>query len=176
MPELDVANSLWVQQNFAVLPAFVRALSSEFRTGVWQVNFQTDLTGATDAINQWTSEHTKGLIKQLFSPGGLTPTTVLVLADAVFFHADWAYPFESATTNQPFYLATGATESVPFMSSEPVDSTKALRCAGVEDRQVRRGRASLRRKEAECARRDADRVLRCRSSSPRSPRPRSAGS
>jgi len=67
-PELDVANSLWVQQNFAVLPAFVRALSSEFQTGVWQVNFQTDLKGAADAINEWTSEHTKGLIKQLFSP------------------------------------------------------------------------------------------------------------
>jgi serpin B len=87
-PELDVANSLWVQQNFAVLPAFVRALSSEFQTGVWQVNFQTHLKGAADAINEWTSEHTKGLIKQLFSPGSLTPTTVLVLADAVFFHAD----------------------------------------------------------------------------------------
>ncbi len=126
-PELDVANSLWVQQDFAVLPAFVRALSSEFQTGVWQVNFQTDLTGATDAINQWTSEHTKGLIKQLFSPGGLTPTTVLVLADAVFFHADWAYRFESATSDRPFYLATGGTENVPFLSSEPVNSTKALR-------------------------------------------------
>ena len=127
VPELDVANSLWVQQDFAVLPSFVRALSSEFRTGVWQVNFQTDLTGATDTINQWTSEHTKGLIKQLFSPGGLTPTTVLVLADAVFFHADWVNPFENATPDRPFYLATGGSESVPFMRSEPVDSAKALR-------------------------------------------------
>jgi len=126
VPELDVANSLWVQQNFAVLPTFVRALESEFQTGVWQVNFQNDLVAAVNAINQWTSEHTKGLIKQLFSPGGLTPTTVLVLADAVFFHADWAARFESATTKQPFYLAAGASESVPFMSSEPVDSTKAL--------------------------------------------------
>ena len=125
-PELDVANSLWVQQNFAVLPAFVRALSSEFQTGVWQVNFQTDLKGAADAINEWTSEHTKGLIKQLFSPGSLTPTTVLVLADAVFFHADWAARFESATPDQPFYLTTGARENVPFMSSEPIGTPKAL--------------------------------------------------
>lgn len=126
VPELDVANSLWVQQNFSVLPTFVRALSSEFQTGVWQVNFQTDLAGATDAINQWTSEHTKGLIKQLFSPGSLTPTTALVLADAVFFHADWAAQFETATPDRPFYLTTGAAESVPFMNSEPVGSPKAL--------------------------------------------------
>jgi serpin B len=126
VPELDVANSLWVQQDFAVLPTFVRALVSEFRTGVWQVNFQDDLAAAVGAINKWTSEHTKGLIKQLFSPGGLTPTTVLVLADAVFFHADWAASFKSATTQRPFYLAAGASENVPFMSSEPLGSTRAL--------------------------------------------------
>ena len=126
MPELDVANSLWVQQDFAVLPAFVRALVSEFRSGVWQVNFRDDLAAAVGAINKWTSEHTKGLIKQLFSPGGLTPTTVLVLADAVFFHADWTARFESATSRKPFYLAAGGSENVPFMSSEPLGSTKAL--------------------------------------------------
>ena len=129
VPELDVANSLWVQQNFAVLPAFVRALESEFRTGVWQVNFRNDLGAAVDAINQWTSEHTKGLIKQLFSPGALTPATVLVLADAVFFHADWATRFESATNQQLFYLAAGGSENVPFLSSEPVNSNKALTLA-----------------------------------------------
>ncbi len=116
-PELNIANALFLQEHFAVLPAFVRALSSEFQTGLWQVDFAKDLTGATDAINQWTSENTKGLIKQLFSPGGLTPTTVLVLADAVYFHADWARKFENATSDQSFYLATGAVENVPFMTS-----------------------------------------------------------
>ncbi len=50
-----------------------------------------------------------------------------MLADAVFFHADWVNPFENATPDRPFYLATGGSESVPFMRSEPVDSAKALR-------------------------------------------------
>jgi serpin B len=126
VPELDVANALWVQQHFAIEPAFVRELSSEFQTGVWQVDFENDLIGATNAINQWTSEQTKGLIKQLFSPGALNPTTVLVLADAVFFRAHWAHSFESATSDEPFYLASGTTESVPFMSSGPATSPKAL--------------------------------------------------
>ena len=66
------------------------------------------------------------MIKQLFSPGALSPTTVLVLADAVFFRAEWASRFESATIKRPFYLATGQSASVPFMSSFPVNSTKAL--------------------------------------------------
>ncbi len=125
-PELNIANALFLQEHFSVLPAFVRALSSEFQTGLWEVNFANDLAAATNAINQWTSENTKGLIKELFSPGSLTPTTVLVLADAVYFHAEWARKFDSATTDRPFYLATGSSESVPFMSSGPDESSKLL--------------------------------------------------
>ena len=99
-------------------PSF-RALSSEFRTGTWRVNFADDLPGAVAAINQWTSQNTKGLIKQLFSTGTLDKTTELVLANAVFFHADWAHRFRGPTGPEPFQLARGGTESVPFMSSTP---------------------------------------------------------
>jgi serpin B len=126
VPELDIANALWVQKDINIDAGFVRALSREFRTGVWKVDFANELTAATDAINQWTSENTKGSIKQLFSPGALTPTTVLVLADAVFFHSKWACEFETSTTSLPFFLATGKSESVPFMSSAPTDSANPL--------------------------------------------------
>jgi serpin B len=126
LPELDVANALWIQQDLAVRSAFVGALSSEFDTGVWRVNFESDLSGALNAINRWTSEHTKGLIKQLFSPGSLDIQTRLVLADAVFFHAEWAYKFPSALNSEPFHLGSGVTEAVPFMSSAPESSGKSL--------------------------------------------------
>jgi serpin B len=118
VPELNVANALWVQDHFAVEPAFIHALSSDFGTGLWQANFESDLTGATDAINQWTSENTKGLIKQLFSPGALDVLTRLVIADAVYFDAHWATAFKTATKDRTFYLPSGATVSVPFMTSQ----------------------------------------------------------
>jgi serpin B len=125
-PELDVANEVWIQQGLAVRSAFVRALSSEFGTGVWRVDFENDLAGALSAINQWTSENTKGLIKELFSPGALDGQTRLVLADAVFFHADWAYQFATAVRPEPFHLGSGGTEAVPFMSSTPDSSGNPL--------------------------------------------------
>ena len=125
-PQLEIANALFLQQNFPVLPGFVRALSTGFQTGLWQVDFAHDLGGATDAINQWTSEHTMGLIKKLFSSGVLSPQTALVLADAVYFHADWAQSFESSTRDQPFYAAKGPAKDVPFMHSAPVNSKDAL--------------------------------------------------
>ncbi|HLN07101.1 MAG TPA: serpin family protein [Acidimicrobiales bacterium] len=127
VPELNVANALFVQRNFAVLPAFVRALSSEFRTGLWQVDFANDFASATKAINQWTSENTNGLIKKLFAPGAINAFTVLVLADAVYFEAHWAYRFPSATKDLPFHLASGGTAKVPFMTSGPLGSPTGLR-------------------------------------------------
>jgi len=125
-PELDIANALFLQEHFSALPGFVRGLSSEFQSGLWQVDFANDLAGATNAINQWTSEHTMGLIRQLFSPGALTRQTVLVLADAVYLHADWAQSFQSTTSDESFYVASGAVEDVAFMHSAPTDSKNAL--------------------------------------------------
>jgi serpin B len=125
-PELDIANALFLQEHFSALSGFVRGLSSEFQSGLWQVDFANDLAGATNAINQWTSEHTMGLIKQLFSPGALTRQTVLVLADAVYLHADWAQSFQSTTSDEPFYVASGPVEDVGFMHSAPTDSKNAL--------------------------------------------------
>ena len=125
-PELNIANAVFLQQHFPVNSSFVRALSSEFQTGLWEVDFHNDLVGATDAMNKWTSESTRGLINQLFSPGGLSPTTVLVLADAVYFHADWVSPFESATPDRPFYLGSGSSENVPFMNSGKRNASNTL--------------------------------------------------
>jgi serine protease inhibitor len=52
VPELDIANALWVQEDINVNAAFVRSLSRQFQTGVWKVDFENDLTGARNAINQ----------------------------------------------------------------------------------------------------------------------------
>ena len=134
-PELNIANALFLQEHFAALPAFVRALSREFQTGLWETDFQNDLTGATNAINQWTSENTKGLIKQLFSPGALSPFPRLVIAAAVYSRARLAHKCENATADRPFYLATGATESVPFMTSPPSSSLKDMTLDATTDSQ-----------------------------------------
>jgi serpin B len=125
-PELNIANALFLQDHFSVLPSFVRALESDFQSGLWEVDFAHHLAAATSSINQWTSDNTKDLIKQLFSPGALDNTTVLVLADAVYFHAHWARMFASTTTDESFYPASGAVETVPFMSSQSPSSPKAL--------------------------------------------------
>ncbi|MHB8247222.1 MAG: serpin family protein [Acidimicrobiales bacterium] len=118
MPQLDVANALWIQQHFGVQPGFIRALASNFGTGVWQTNFSGDLAGAIAAINRWTSEHTHGLIKRLFTtPGAIDPSTVLVLADAVYLHARWAHEINGEPQYLRFHLPSGHSVGMNFMTS-----------------------------------------------------------
>lgn len=123
LPQLDVANALFVQRSFPIRASYVRALTAEFSTGVWRVDFERDLAGATAAINSWTAEKTDGLIKQLFSKGALTNSTVLVLADAVYFAAHWAKAFGTKVTDEPFHLGSGRTIEVPFMGSPLLETS-----------------------------------------------------
>jgi serpin B len=93
---LDSANSLWQQRGFPLRAQFLAALAHYYRTGVWQVDYAHDMAGALHAIDTWTSRQTRGKITKLFD--ALDPQTVLVLADAIYFHAAWATPFSPAQT------------------------------------------------------------------------------
>ena len=101
-------------------PAFMAAMGRSYQAGVWQVDFANALKAATESINSWTSQHTNGKITKLFDDGTLDPTTLLVLANAVYFKADWQSPFDASRTSQgQFTRANGTTAGVQFMSGEP---------------------------------------------------------
>jgi serpin B len=122
--DLASANSLWLQKALRLDPSFMSALSREFATGVWQVDFDRHSTQANAAINSWVSSQTHGLITQLFEPGAINSQTALVLANAIYFKGAWQTEFDpSKTKDQIFYPATGGKEHIPFM----ISSTETLR-------------------------------------------------
>jgi serpin B len=106
---LDSADSLWQQTGFPLRADFLAALAAYYRAGVWQVDYASDLTGALKAIDAWTARQTHGKITKLFDH--LDPRTVLVLANAVYFHAAWATPFDTAKTG-PGRFTTGSGRQV----------------------------------------------------------------
>jgi serpin B len=88
-----------------------------FEAGAWQVDFQRNLSDAVQAINTWVDGHTNGKITKLFNEGDIDSTTLLVLANAVYFKATWQYAFDPAyTVPRSFQLSDGSDVSVPFMS------------------------------------------------------------
>lgn len=84
---------------------------------LWEVDFLRDPEGARGTINRWAEEETRGRIKDLVPPRGITEDARLVLANAVYFKAAWVFPFpEGATHDAPFYLPDGQEVLVPTMT------------------------------------------------------------
>jgi serpin B len=112
---LQSANSLWQQRGFPVRRPFLDALATYYGAGVWQADFAGHVREALAAIDAWTSRQTQGKITKLFD--ALDPSTVLVLANAIYYHAAWARPFDRReTTPGTFVCAEGRRVSVPFMA------------------------------------------------------------
>ncbi len=114
--QLNVANQAFAQRDLSLLPAYLDALSSDFGAGLGLLDFRSDPEAARQVINKWASDHTNGLIPEILQPGDLDETTLIELANAVYFKANWDEKFDpAATKSQPFYRANGSTVAVPTM-------------------------------------------------------------
>ena len=115
--QLSVANSIWGQEDFSFLPAFLKVLQQQYDSPLRKVDFAKSSEAARVAINDWAKEETKGKIPDLLPAGSIDAMTRLVLANAVYFKADWLSPFSHEGTNDvDFHLASGATTTVPTMN------------------------------------------------------------
>jgi serpin B len=115
--ELLTANGFWVQKGFTVQPAFENTLATSYLAPLTRVDFIGGFEKARSQINEWTEEHTKGKIKNLFPAGSLNARSRLVLASAIYFYGKWQAPFiTSLTRPAPFILPTRATTEADFMN------------------------------------------------------------
>ena len=122
--DLQSANSLWQESGFPIEPTFLNTLATYFHSGVWQVDFAHHTADAVKAIDRWTSDTTHGKITKLFE--SLDPATVLVLANALYFHANWQTPFyPGGTVHEPFHTARGAPVLADFMDGPARVATAA---------------------------------------------------
>ena len=121
--QLRVANSLWGQQDYPFLAEFLDKLALNYGAGMRLVDFKTAAEPSRQEINKWISQQTEDRIQDLIPEGAIGDLTRLVLANAIYFKADWLHPFSmEATQDSPFNMLNGSQVSVPFMSfgSTPV--------------------------------------------------------
>jgi len=114
---LEIANSSWVQNGFAALPSYLDLLAENYGAGLYVQDFAAAAEPARETINAWVADKTEDQIKDLFPPGSITGDTVLVLANAVFFHGDWLTPFMKDSPTGLFHAA-GADVNVPMMRGQ----------------------------------------------------------
>ena len=112
---LRIANRMWPQAGFPILPPYTASLRDGFGVNVQQLDFADDPPGARETINQAVSDETSGKIPKLLSED-LDPMTRLVLTNAIYLKAGWTSPFQAADTRpDTFNHADGTSAEAPFM-------------------------------------------------------------
>jgi len=112
---LTVANAVWAQRGFTVLPSFLDLLARNYGAGVRLADFTTAPETARQVINQWVSDQTAGKIPELLMAGSINTLTKMVLTTAIYFKADWDTPFAAQSAMGTFHAPT-ADISVPMMT------------------------------------------------------------
>lgn len=109
---LTMANGMFTQENYAVLPTYVKMLRDLYATQAESVDFNTKQ--ALIKINQWVAQKTNQKITKLCEE--LDANTRLVLANAIYFKGDWHTKFDAANTvDTPFHVTEQKSKQLPFM-------------------------------------------------------------
>jgi len=113
---LNIVNAIWGQKDYEFLSDFLDVLAENYGAGLRILDFINETEQSRLTINDWVSNQTEGRIEDLIPQGVITWLTRLVLTNAIYFNAAWAYPFdEDMTVDAPFYLLDGGQVIVPMM-------------------------------------------------------------
>ena len=110
------ANQLWGQQDYPWEQPFLDLMDMQYQAPMEDVDFMTSPDSAREDINHWVADQTHDRIPELFAPGDIDSLARMVLANAIYFLADWDLPFEEdSTQDRDFELADGSTVTVAMM-------------------------------------------------------------
>ena len=115
-PKLHSANAVWIQQGFPILPSYLDTIAVNYGAGLHLVDFFDATETSRKTINAWAEEQTDHRIQNLIPPNGVSPSTRIILTNAVWFKASWASQFQRSTSaNMIFNNRDGSTPLVPYM-------------------------------------------------------------
>jgi serpin B len=112
---LNVANRLWGQIGFDMLPEYLGVTREHYGAELAQLDFNAS-EAARQTINSWVLDKTAGKIEDLIPAGVLNQYTRLVLTNAIYFKGLWLSQFdEDETEDGDFHIDPLLTVSVPTM-------------------------------------------------------------
>lgn len=119
LPKLDnstlvkIANSIWVDGAFPILPEFVQANQEVFNATAQNVEMADPVTA--NIINQWADDNTNHLITEIVKPE-MIQNAIMILANALYFKGKWETEFQKNNTYQrDFTLRSGEKKKVDMM-------------------------------------------------------------
>jgi serpin B len=122
--DVTIANSVWLDETYADFrKEYVKEVQKAFEASLNRVKFMQK-ERASDAINKWVSEKTRGKIQKSVDPSdfksrsqpGIIDEPALVTVNAVYFKADWGSRFDkSSTRKRIFNTDKTSTVETPMM-------------------------------------------------------------
>ena len=110
--ELNIAQGVWVKDDFPILPSYRSLLEQTYSAAIDPVRF---VPATADRINSWISEETHQKIQYLLSPDLFSSATRMVLVNALYFSGNWVRPFPAKSTAFDTFESPSAPVAAPFM-------------------------------------------------------------
>jgi len=89
---IQLANIMFADRSLPVRADYQQALQTNLKSQVRSVDFSQQFLAAEE-INSWVENKTNHLITDFISPDILSPSTRLLVLNAIYFKANWKYPF-----------------------------------------------------------------------------------
>lgn len=111
---LTVANKIYVGDKYTLNEGFTRT-ARQYESEVETIDFK-DTKKATDIINKWANEKTKGHINSPIAEDTIDPTAAAALFNVIFFQGHWHVPFNAnETEDKDFHVDSETIVKKPTM-------------------------------------------------------------
>ncbi|ANW99440.1 hypothetical protein CSTERTH_10570 [Thermoclostridium stercorarium subsp. thermolacticum DSM 2910] len=111
--KLEIANSIWIRDEFNVKPDFIDVNKNYLFSDVRSLDFTKP--DAAFEINRWVSEKTQNRIQSVIDPP-IADDVMMYLINAIYFKGEWKNAFDKNNTGEAdFYSYDGVTDKVQMM-------------------------------------------------------------
>ena len=116
---LNIANSIWAQENYKFLASFFNEVTTNYNAKVKNADFINDIERekAIKEINRWVDSTTLHKISEVLNSKSVNRDTRMVLVNAIYFYGKWATEFKKENTKSgSFNLNKKNTINTEFMN------------------------------------------------------------
>ncbi len=111
---ISTANALWPRIGYNLLQNYINIIETYYGGKISEVDYSKP-EEAAGIINSWIENKTNHLIKNLISPAAITPDTMLILTNAIYFKGIWKLRFDITNTTIREFKTPNGNIDVPMM-------------------------------------------------------------
>lgn len=118
--EFVKVNSLWAQKDYTFKKQYFDEVVNSYVANFSNVDFKKkkNRKKTIEKINQWANKNTQGKISAFINPDALSKNTRLILANAIYFNAQWQISFDKEKNRTEDFYTLEQTQRVEYMRNK----------------------------------------------------------